>query len=220
MDGIMWEELYEDQIRKQNEEKTMKVRVKKEFCVMYNSKVVKIPKDDVMELRRGFISIISSSAKMANILVDTDPVDVTQFIKDNDEFLEIIEDWKPNPHHGDNTLYYGEMKLERPSGLRGWSCFTVMSRDFLSKQEKAFRKLRQIAKHLNGDWKADWSDFNSSKFYLCFEGDKKVLCFKSANIRYNPSAIYFSLINSEIFEKIVLLMNNGDGVCMNDLLED
>lgn len=129
-----------------------------------------------------------------------------EFIK-NSSLFEIIEDWKPDP------------KSISP-GLRYTDAFGIHSRIELSKKEAALRKLKQIANYLNGDWEANFGFDSGPKHFLFY--DQSVGDFKSDyRVQYNIfGGVFFKEMTPEIHCKILDWMNNGDGVCMNDLLED
>ena len=204
-------------LEKFNEEKTMKVRVKKDFCVMHNGIITQIPKGDILELRRGLILIIPSAAKTPNILVDTDPIDITKFVKDNNEFLEIIEDWKPIPLGSGCYKEYYDPGVEKRLREDPMFCY------HLSKKEKALRKLRQIEDYLNGDWNEKES-FNRGDFYgeLVYHCNTKAWGLSINRGFKNAGTVCFRNTDnpSKTVDTIISYMNNGDGVCMNDLLED
>lgn len=137
------------------------------------------------------------------------------FFKNFKEF-EIIEDWKPNPLDGNPWLTY--------DGFRRTSGGAVDYSVVLSKKERAFRKLKQIAKHLNGVRGVDWNNERQYKYYLIYIPISKEWSFSRDETKNNLGVIFTfsatSLTQTEVVPIITKWMNNGDGVCMDDLLED
>ncbi|MFA5014319.1 MAG: hypothetical protein WC549_02085 [Actinomycetota bacterium] len=144
------------------------------------------------ELKAGVYDFDYERAVVSGIILPRDFVN-------NSEFFEIIEDaWKPNPYR-------------LPGYLNAKGLFT--------KKELALRKLRQIADHLNEGWKPDWENSNTSKCYIYYDWGNRMWGYGS-DLTWQSQNIYFKEMNDEILAQIIIWMNNGDGVCMNDLLEN
>lgn len=137
---------------------------------------------------------------------------LTKEFVENSSLFEVIEDWKPNPNHEDICLNYAKNTVyifTTIQNKQGW----------LTKEECALRKLKQIANHLNGDWKPNWRNEEEKKWYVYF-GYSIQGWFSGYVTTSDSGRIHFKEMNGKTLNQILSWMNNGDGVCMNDLLED
>jgi len=175
-----------------NKEKTMKVRVKENLIVF------DVRNQKQAELKAGTYDY--SNDLICGVCLSK------EFVK-NSGFFEIIEDWKPD----------GFCENERKSYHPGKGYCKI-----LSKKERALRKLRQIAEHVNGDWDKKEAFKNRDNIWcVCYNHTANDWNTSLSGRLADTGVIYFKGDHSkEIFSKILSYMNNGDGVCMNDLLED
>jgi hypothetical protein len=58
------------------------------------------------------------------------------------------------------------------------------------KQILALNKLMNVAKYLNGDWEPNWNNYNTTKWFIFFDHDKKEIQTRSWYI-INPGCVYF-----------------------------
>ena len=70
----------------------------------------------------------------------------------------------------------------------GEDCF-VTSEEQLE-QLLALNKLMNVAKYLNGNWKPNWNNYNTTKWFIFFDHDKKEIQTRSWYI-INPGCVYF-----------------------------
>ena len=54
----------------------------------------------------------------------------------------------------------------------------------------ALNKLMNVAKYLNGNWKPNWNNYNTTKWFIFFDHDKKEIQTRSWYI-INPGCVYF-----------------------------
>lgn len=57
-------------------------------------------------------------------------------------------------------------------------------------QIRALNKLMNVAKYLNGNWKPNWNNYNTTKWFIFFDHDKKEIQTRSWYI-INPGCVYF-----------------------------
>jgi len=176
-----------------NKEKTMKVRAKKDVVIIVDSAhLLNFPKDGLTEM--SFIQQCIGNKEIFLEVANSFP-----------GLFEIIEDWKPD----------GFCENERKSYHPGKGYCKI-----LSKKERALRKLRQIANYLNGDWKPEFKSGQFENDFLYYDHDLCKWSWDSTLCPESVGSVFFKDLNSQATKKIIDLMNNGDGVCMNDLLED
>jgi hypothetical protein len=183
---------------KQTKENKMKVRVKKDFLYLH---------DFSAKLKKFTLGIYEGEKLSPDNLIAINGVLLTpDVIRLNSDIFEIIEDWKPDPFHHDFNLCYISSKHYDSFGSRQWV-------DYLSKQERALRKLRQIADHLNRLQLTDGPKY-CIKHLSMLEGWRYEIMSKD----YHPGEIYFYNMSNGRLMQIISLMDNGDGIGMNDLL--
>jgi len=189
---------YDHYLSLKTKENKMKVRVKNEFLYLH---------DFSAKLKKFTLGIYEGEKLNPDNLIAINGILLTpDTIRLNSDVFEIIEDWKPNPCHTDIFKKYASDINNYRGGYHPWV-------EYLTKQERALRKLRQIADHFNSLSPTDGTKY-CIKQLSTLEGWRYEIIYKD----YRPGDIYFNNMSESSLKSVISLMNNGDGISMNDLL--